>query len=150
MTAADTLLLEMRALRQAMERQQQQLEELRRENAELRAQLAASAPTSGRRTPPHSGPFQHQPYAIRRPTPEPPAHRLDDTALLAQDEQIAADLAADPPLTPRPATVATGATPMSPDYDVRGRSREQGEPTPEKPAMKKPARSASEGAHRDA
>ena len=131
----------------------EQLEELRRENMQLRQQLAATV---------QAGPYQHQPYALRHPAPSQPLHRLHPAALLSQDERvfaelaaadqdthIADELAAATPLTPRPMAADTVAM-CGPEDDARGRVREPGEPTPEKPALKKPARSVSEGAERNA
>ena len=117
----------------------EQLEELRRENAVLRAQLAAA----------HAAPYQHQPYAVPSQPLDPalplsPApHRLDVDAVLSQDQRLA-DLAATLPSTPRP-TVAPVADAMSgPEEDARGREREPGA-TPEKPVLKKAVRSVSVG-----
>ena len=119
--ALEALLDEVRSLRLAMERQGRQMEELRRENAELRAALAArAAPAAG-----------------------PPPHRLGVVELQSQDERMAAELEA---LTPRPDDL--GAAPMLDPEDARGRPREAGHPTPEKPALKKPVRSVSEAARR--
>ncbi len=95
--------------------------------------------------------FQHQPYALHHsPATEPP-HRLEPEALLSQDERVAAELAAALPSTPRLAADNQDVVSMSrPEDDARGRSREPGEPTPEKPALKKLTRSTSEVARRNA
>ena len=97
-------------------------------------------------------PYQHQPYAAHPSAAVSFAHRLEGAVLLDQDAQFAAELAAATPVTPRPLNEdTTESVPMNgPEDDARGRVREPGEPTPEKPALKKPARSASEGARRDA
>eukprot|EP00667_Euglena_gracilis_P033924 EG_transcript_57118 len=112
-----------------MERQQWQLEELRRENADLRAQLAATrhGPAVG-----HAASFQHQPYALPSPAGAPVPHQLRCAELLSQDERVAAELAA-APSTPRGhAAVPGGAQPMDgPEEDSRGRTRDVGELTPE-------------------
>ena len=120
----------------------EQLEELRRENSQLRAQLAAAL---------QAGPYQHQPYAPRRLTPSPPPHRLDPESLLSQDERISAEMEAANPVTPRPA-VEDPANPdamVGPEDDARGRCREPGA-TPERPLLKKPLRSVSVGARPNA
>ena len=134
-TALDALVLEMRQMRE-------QLEELRRENMQLRQQLATAVQAS---------PYQHQPYALRHPTPCQPLHRLDPAALLSQDERVSAELAAATTVTPRPMeTDPTDADAMlGLADDDRRRGREPGA-TPEKPALKKPLRSASEGARSNA
>ena len=142
----DALLREMRGLRAVVERQELQLQELRRENAALRAQLATPGRAGGGQQQAHIAPFQHQPYAV-----SPPPHRLEEDALLSQDARIAAELAAAEPLTPRPTAPDPAASMSMVDpEDVRGRGRDASELTPEKPALKKAMICATVGAQHDA